>query len=184
MRRGIDESTEAEANDMDEIQILMGNKEDIKKQAAALLISFLNIEQTTKNAVDMNYSQIGEAMNRSRTREKKRITDFFKDMDSEELKAKNVEKQYKLGRWGVGLQKGLVNYDAKTYDREMAEMLADPEHINTDEVELVARTIDEINTDDTDDVNDEYEEEEFGIGGLGEDYMDGDYYGEDDRDDF
>jgi hypothetical protein len=184
MRRGIDESTEAEANDMDEIQILMGNKEDIKKQAAALLISFLNIEQTTKNAVDMNYSQIGEAMNRSRTREKKRITDFFKDMDSEERKAKNVEKQYKLGRWGVGLQKGLVNYDAKTYDREMAEMLADPEHINTDEVELVARTIDEINTDDTDDVNDEYEEEEFGIGGLGEDYMDGDYYGEDDRDDF
>ena len=77
-------------------------------------------------------------------------------------------KQYKLGRWNVGMQKGLFKYDKATYDREHADQQAPaPKAVDLDQF---------IQEYDDENAN---AEEEGGINELTEDYMDGTYYAED-----
>jgi hypothetical protein len=66
----------------------------------------------------------------------------------------------------------LVQYDKKTYDREVNE--------NKDTEGLVSADIDEMDAEDKADADAEEDDEAMDISGLGEDYRDGDYYGEDD----
>lgn len=180
---GITEQNAEYADDMDEVEITTGNIKSIKENAAKMIIAFLNIEYSNKVALDLPYAEIERKMNRSKMEEKKLITDFFKDMDSEERKVKNLEKQYKLGRWNVGLQKGLVNYDTNMYDRERMEII---DRLNgggdgDNEVALMERDIYQMDADDAANIDNENGEE--GINDLGEDYDDGNYYEEDRNDD-
>jgi len=66
----------------------------------------------------------------------------------------------------------LVQYDKKTYDRERHENQDTDEFVNADVAQI----------DDEDEANADADEdnEAMDISGLGEDYRDGDYYGEDD----
>ena len=70
-------------------------------------------------------------------------------------------KKYKMGRWNVGMQKGLFKYDKDTYDRERTDMDAGMEE---NDLEPVVEPEDK---------------EAYDISGLGEDYMDGVFYEED-----
>ncbi len=91
-------------------------------------------------------------------------------MDKEERQIEDQFKRYKMGRWNVGLQKGLVNYDKKTYDRETTG--AEGELMNIDADQLAQMENEEANAAE--------DNEAMDISHLGEDYQDGDYYGEDD----
>ena len=84
-------------------------------------------------------------------------------MSKDERAIEDQFKKYKMGRWNVGMQKGLFRYDKDTFTRERAEMVGDEEE-----------------DEDVDENQEEEEEneEEFGIQQFGEDYMDGDYYGD------
>ena len=53
--------------------------------------------------------------------EKDRKTTMLKDLTDEERSVDTIFKKHKLGKWGVGLQKGLTQYVAETYDRERFE---------------------------------------------------------------
>ena len=169
------------SEEMTTISIQVGNVQDFKTRTAQLLVAFLDIDLENKKSMDLDYSRISDKMNRSKQSEKKMITDFFRDMDSEERKVKNLEKTYKMGRWNVGMQKGLVQYDKSTYDRERGEII---ERLNNtadvdDDVAIMERDIYQIDQDDEAAVDAEYEAEANDITGLGEDYMDGEYYEED-----
>jgi hypothetical protein len=171
-------------NDL-EISIHAGNKQDLKRRTAQLIITFLDIDLENKKSINLNYMQISEKMNRSKQSEKKLITDFFRDMETDERRVKNLEKTYKMGRWNVGMQKGLVQYDKTTYDRERGEII---ERLNNtvevdDDVAIMERDIYEIEQDDEVAIAEEYDGEGADISGFGEDYQDGDYYGDDNRDD-
>jgi hypothetical protein len=74
------------------------------------------------NYVNYNYEMIYKKLRKSREREKKMITDRFKTISVDERKVENMMKQYRLGKWNVGQQKGLVIYDKETSDRERHEM--------------------------------------------------------------
>ena len=113
------------------------------------------------------------------------ITDFLKNMDSEERQVENLKKQMKLDRWAVGMQKGLIKYDKATYDREQKELLLEQmgleEGTGVEELER-PREVEDLIEDDVNEAEDAGDQEAMDIAGLGENYMDGVHY-EEDRED-
>ena len=175
----LDENTDIayQADDLDEVQIQTGNQIELKTHIAELLITFLEIEGKTKESIDFSYLDLDAKLRRSRIEEKKLITDYLRDMDNDERRVEDTKKALKLGRWNVGMQKGLVNYDDATYERERNEMIARMSNEGAIEDEsdlLVLREVEDLERDGI-----EGEDDDFGIDGLDEDYNDGVYYAED-----
>jgi hypothetical protein len=107
-------------------------------------------------------------------------------------------KKFKMGRWNVGQQKGLVQYDAATNERETKDMigqiLQDVEMGTTDVVSemmidvygLSTLTNDErmVDIEELEDYRGDetegyYDGEGEDISKFGENFMDGEYYQED-----
>jgi hypothetical protein len=175
----IDKNTDmADVSDeLDEVQIETGNQLELKTHIADLIATFLEIDNKTKESIDFSYSNLDAKLRRSRIEEKKLITDYLRDMDNDERRVEDTKKSLKLGRWNVGMQKGLVNYDDATYERERNEMIARMSNEGAIEDEsdlLVLREVDDLEREDVGG-----EDGDFGIDGLDEDYNDGVYYAED-----
>jgi hypothetical protein len=172
-----------EADDRVELQIVVGNQRELKMRVAELLLSFLEIESHNKVEIDMSYKDIDARINRSKQQEKKMITDFLRNMDPEERRVEDALKMMKLGRWNVGMQKGLVHYDKDTYDRERNELflqLNDP-LAATDNIDAMisGRGVEDLEADEEADADAAADQEAYNIRGLGEEYGDGRYYEED-----
>jgi hypothetical protein len=69
------------------------------------------------------YEKMHKQMKLSRDKEKTEITDYLKKMSDEERNLETSFKSHKLGRWNVGLQKGLTKYVGDTYDAERGDGL-------------------------------------------------------------
>jgi hypothetical protein len=148
-----------------------------------MLLVFLDIEMKNKECVNLTYGEIMQQVRRSSQKEKEGIIKYLGDMSIEERRVENMFKNFKLGRWNVGEQNGLIEYDKDTYDRERNELLRqlDGEQ-NEGEwygvIEQKAKDADEIQQDE----EAEYDREEEGTfidANLDEDYNDGVYYDED-----
>jgi hypothetical protein len=181
-------TTELSENDvMNEIQIETGNQIELKQRTCELLLAFLEIEGKTKKTVNLSYADISKKTSRSKQEEKKMITDFLAEMNKDERKVENEKKNAKLGRWSVGMQKGIFQYDKETNERERAEFISRmnqlPTDIGEDTNDPIIRDVDQVERDAEDEVNEFYDREAVDIGGLNEDYMDGAYYSEDEGDD-
>mgnify|MGYP001575181993 FL=1 len=61
---------------------------------------------------------IKEKINRKKDKERHKITSTLRDMDREHREIENLFKNHRLERWNKGLQKGLTQYVAKSYDEE------------------------------------------------------------------
>ena len=168
---------EENAELFDEIQIDEGNKESFKKRVASLLHTFIEINIKNKKETEKSYTTISLKLKSAKTVEKKQITDYFHDMDIETRRVSNLEKQFKIGRWDVGNQKGLVKYDKETYNRERSEFIESGQ-----EGTIVSRGVDELQQDAINEADEEGEREGNDISMLN---VDGDYDDEyDDDDDF
>jgi len=175
----------AEYNDSlleNEVEIKMGDKKQLRERVAGMLSAFLDMEIGTKEEIDMSYAEIDKKIRKSKQDEKKLITDFLRDMDKDERKVEDLKKQLKLGRWNVGMQKGLVTYDKATYEREIMEMMAN-ETAAEEMDNPVVKDINDLMKDAEADADEAADKEAYDIGGLGEEYGDGNYY-EEDQDDF
>lgn len=174
-------------NEINEVNIVTGNTEELKMRVAALLLSFLNVEEGNKDAIDMSYADIMKKVKRSKDEEKSGIIKYLGDMTIEERRIEQSFKNYKLGRWNVGEQKGLYEYDKDTYDRERDELLKrlyDEDETadvfgETNDVEVGDLDAAEINGDE-----DDYNRGTIDIRDLGENFLDGEYYEEDRDTDF
>lgn len=176
---------------VNEIQLLMGETENIKKKTAELLVAFLSIQEETKKAINKSYKTVSERVVRSKLEEKKKITDYFKNMSNNEREVEKTLKMLKMGRWNVGMQKGVFEYDKNVYDNERMEIVdmlmgegAEAGGNVMDDYIIqpreTAKEVTDLEGEELKNAEDEYDNEEFGIGQLGEDYMDGNYYGNDD----
>ena len=169
--------------DIREINIVTLDVTDLQQRTSALLVTFLNIEQNNKNKVDFSYEQIMQKVGRSKEKEKQNIIKYLGDMSIEERGVENMFKNYRLGRWNVGQQTGLIRYDKDTYDRERNELIAqlygeaETGTLDTREELLDVYQLEELDAAMPDD------EMGFNLEGVGENFMDGEYY-EEDRDDF
>jgi len=175
---GIEEKNEEEFDYGQEIDIRIGNIEELKTRVAKLLITFLDIEQENKSVV-LSYSEISKKIRKSKSKEKEKLVKALGGIDNDERAIEKMFIKYKIGRWNVGLQKGLVKYDPKTYDREIMEN--DMEDYNENGMDA-----DELANAENLEISNEHDNEGLEIQQFGEDYQDGDFYGDhrEDENDF
>jgi len=160
------ENTANEYIELQEIQILQGTKFELKNRICSLLFAYLNIETQTKDLIDTTYEDIMKKVNRAKESEKERIFSYFDNMKPERRKVEDTLKKYKLGRWNIGLQKSIFQYDKKTYNQDGFE------NENIDEVNA------EIDINQVDS-NDDEAIEATDINHLGTNFTDGAFYEED-----
>ena len=187
-------------NPLMEVEFELGNLRKIKDTTGGLLVNLLKIVMSTKQSANMSYDEIRFKTQRKRDKEKKQITDAFEKMERTERKVEDMLKQFKIGRWNIGMQKSLFKYKSDTYARqkELNRHLNEGEEdaldaVHENEIELTVGQSQFAETDEADiedlereeqmEIDREYENEANDIGGLGEDYTDGQYYEEDMDDD-
>ena len=125
-------------DDLNEVEIRIGNTEELKVRVAALLLCFLEIEEENKKTVDLSYETIKQKVRRNKDIERRGIIDRLTKMSIEQRKVEDSLKKYRLEHWNVGQQKGLYEYDASAYDRELDSMLFGSEETGTEPVETGA----------------------------------------------
>ena len=181
----IDENNVDRIGLLDEVQIYTGQKEELSKKIASLLLSFLEIEKTNKETINYNYKDIMKKVSRSREREKQNMIKNLEQLSIEERKIEDKFKAYRLEKWNVGQQKGLIQYDANVYEREMNELIAqisnemgdnnlDPS--NYEAYESMGISIEDLERMQQQNQIQETSEETNNIADLGEHFMDGQYY--------
>jgi hypothetical protein len=178
----------ADEDVMIDIQILSGEKEELKRELCSLLLTFVTIEMNDKKSIDLLYSQIARNVKKSKEKEKKEITDFFENIDKKERQIEFSLKKFKMGRWNAGMQKGIFKYDKDVYDKEREtatisglfdEMNESAVDMDTDVLEWDVGDLNDF------DINrEDVIEEGNDLTGMGEDFMDGVYYEEDEDRDF
>ena len=181
----IDENNVDRIGLLDEVQIYTGQKEELSKKIASLLLTFLEIEKTNKETINYNYKDIMKKVNRSKEREKQNMIKNLEQLSIEERKIEDKFKAYRLEKWNVGQQKGLIQYDANVYEREMNELIAQISNEmgdnNLDPSNYEAYESMGISTEDLERMQQqnqiqETNEETNNIADLGEHFMDGQYY--------
>jgi hypothetical protein len=168
-------------SDLNEVDIVTGDIEELKKRVASLLLCFLNVEHENKDVLDYTYEQIIQKVKRDKDIEKKGIIEQLGNMSIEERKVENDLKNYRIGRWNVGEQKGLYQYDKKTFDREIYELSENGGELEFVDNEEPVQADDLVLDTEGEDTENIYERGAVDFGDLGENFMDGAYY-EEDRD--
>ena len=190
----MDEEYEETNDDIAEIQIDIGNKEDLKVRIAKLLIAFINIARKNKNEIDISYENIANAIRKRSENEKNRIIQRFEGLvDKDERDIENMKKKYKLDEWNVGQQKGLFVYDKKVSDRERIEQeeedkidiekhgIRKQDFMLIHSSELLQNDIDDI--EDSADVDEDEPDMGYGLDSLKNNFHDGQFYSDDESDD-
>jgi len=165
--------------------LMIGDQKQLRMKVAELMISFLTIMEDHKDIIDLNYTSVMDLVFKTKEKEKDTFTDRLQALTDEERDADTILKINKLGVWSKGLQKGLTSYVKETYDeeREFTEKLAEIEK----RVKLNKNVTDENMEQYLEDyieeagVDSEIEQEENNMNGLTEDYMDGDYFGQEEE---
>ena len=115
-----DEFTEAYENLL-EVQIEIGQKQELNERVAKFILVFINMYRKNKHTMDYVYEDIVKKSLTNKTKEKERVIREKKEMKPEMRKIDNLHQKYSLGKWNVGLQKGIFKYDKQTSDRERIE---------------------------------------------------------------
>ena len=171
---------------LENVDIRGGDREAFRKRICSLLIDFITIDFEHKAMMDKSYSDIARKIRKSKQEEKKVITDYLENMEKDERKTEDMLKQLKLGRWNVGIQKGVFSYDKQTYERERNDIL---HRLEADlaqdvlDVDLAEMTVEDLYAD-AEQAAGEYDDDGLDIAAFGDDYLDGNYYGDEGDDDF
>jgi hypothetical protein len=113
---------EFQNGELNEVEIVEGNKKELAEKIASVLVSFIKMIRENKQIINYDYNKIMDSTMRVKENEKELITDYLAKMSKDEREVENMKKQNKLGRWNVGLQKGLTQYVKETYDQEREQM--------------------------------------------------------------
>jgi len=166
-----------------DITLLKGNKKDLKQKVSTLLVNFFEIMSEQKEIVDISYEAVLDRVFKLKEKEKDMITDRLKNMTDEVRNADTILKINKLGVWSKGLQKGLTTYVKETYDdeREFVEQMLNYERKAMKKGQEFNETNKDIILNDfIEDVEreNEIELEAYDISGYTEDYLDGEFEGD------
>jgi hypothetical protein len=163
-----------------------GNVEDLQSNVAKLLVSYMSIMMHSKKVIDVSYDKVEDIIFKLKEAEKYTFTDRLKDLDDEQRAVDNILKVYKLGVWSAGLTKGIKQYDPENYEheKEVSRQISEIQNklrrnpnINGDNMENeMEDALDDL------EVQDFVDADELQMRDIGEDYDNGDPYGEE-RDD-
>jgi hypothetical protein len=138
----------------------------------------LKIDMDTKRATDKTYSSVLDSTLKLKNQDKKKITDYLKGLTKDDRKVEQSLRKHKLGRWNVGLQKSLFQYDKKTYEQETTTTTTTTTSEQPDDLVYTVPSLDQEDLDVAQEPTVE-DEEGYDISRLDEDYEDGHFYEED-----
>jgi hypothetical protein len=171
----LEEDEEEAQQNLEEINLEIIAPNELKTRVAQVLMAVITIEQENQD-VFLTYEEISKKIGFSKKEEKKRITDYLGSLQDDERKIEDKFKQYKMGRWNAGMQRGLVHYDKQTYQRERAEM---DMGVFGGDMGTTAVDVETLEAEEARDIAEEYDAEGGDIGDFGDEYGDGVYYAED-----
>jgi len=164
-----------------DVTLLTGNKKELRQKTAELLLAFVDILNSQKDTVDISYEEIQDRVFKLRETEKDLVTDRLKNMTDELRDADTILKINKLGKYSVGMQKGLTMYDKDYYEKEedLREEMVKAER-------KIRQTNPDANDENIDILIDEYveqqeldnqiDDEDNDMRDITEDYTDGNHY--------
>ena len=166
-----------------DITLLTGNKKELRQKTAELLIAFVDILHNQKDTIDISYEVIQDRVFKLREKEKDMVTDRLKNMTDELRDADTILKINKLGKYSVGMQKGLTMYDKDYYEKEgdlRDQMLKAEKLIRKTNTEANDENIDVLLDEyiEQENINNQIDEEDNNMADITEDYTDGNYYGD------
>ena len=197
MRTGLDMDTPfdgaplaAEDVEYDEYssEINQGELKDIKHHVAGLLMSYLDLMEGHKIMVNISYDFIMNSIFKIQQSEKDTFTSKLEKMSPDVRKVDTLMKAHKIGNWNKGLQKGLTTYNKNLDDDELREQNenyqrlerrlfankdANPQNFEQYADDLLAEAA----------IEDAIDAEEYGMGNIGDDFEDGNPYGEENNED-
>jgi hypothetical protein len=165
-----------------DVTLLTGNKKELRQKTAELLIAFIDILHNQKDTIDISYEEIQDRVFKLREKEKDMVTDRLKNMTDELRDADTILKINKLGKYSVGMQKGLTMYDKDYYEKEghlRDEMLKAEKFIRKTNTDANDENIDILLDEfiEQQNVDNQIFEEDNDMNDITEDYTDGNYYG-------
>lgn len=110
-----------ELDEITELDVVRAEQKSIREKIASISVTMLNIFKKNKSTINYNVVMIKDKINRKKDKERHKITSTLRDMDREHREIENLFKNHRLERWNKGLQKGLTQYVAKSYDEERNE---------------------------------------------------------------
>ena len=140
--------------------LYLSSKSKAIKQYLDAITTLFNKEN--KRALDFDLKTIKYEIKLSKKNEAEIKKTYFGKLGSDELVSENTMKNLKLGKWGIGLQKSMFEYDKDTYLQDKTEA--------NEVLELIG------NADDLEDkpnVESEIEVDEYGFMPEDDDYQDG-----------
>ena len=165
---------------VDELEIVSGETLDLSRKVSEYLLTIINIFINTKKEINYSYQDMMDLVNRAKEKEKDDITRKLKDLTDEERAIDTEFKKHKLGDWGLGLQKGLTQYVADFYDKEIEtneqQSLRDRQLDNLGLTDETERSFMVAEMDNSARIQNDIEREEFDLSMLPED----DDYGDND----
>jgi hypothetical protein len=115
----LDDAMDPEVEDMMVVEFQPADSTQLREDVTKMMVAFMRLEQREKQAVNKSYEDIQKKRRRMKDTEKKGFTDFLGKMSKEERALESTFRQFKLGRWNVGVQKGMFQYDKATFEKEM-----------------------------------------------------------------
>jgi hypothetical protein len=164
-----------------DVTLLTGNKKELRQKTAELLIAFVDILNNQKDTVDISYEEIQDRVFRLREKEKDMVTDRLKNMTDELRDTDTILKINKLGKYSVGMQKGLTMYDKDYYENEgdlRDEMVKAERKIRQANADANDENIDILLDEymEQQEVDNQIDEEDNDMRDITEDYTDGNHY--------
>lgn len=100
------------------VEMMRGEKKLMSEKIARLIAVFMGISCKDKNSIDITYEELMDKVTRGKEKEKDMIVEYLTEMTDAEREVENMFKNFRIGRWSVGMQKGFRQYDGDTYDQE------------------------------------------------------------------
>lgn len=178
-----------------QVHIVESDATELKKLAAKWLTAVLTRERDTKIVFNRDYKEIIDSTMALKYKDKKDITDYLAKLSRDERRVEQTLRSHKIGRWNVGMQKGLYQYEKGVYDKEITQWHTDDGASDAIQTALAQlNDVTELNeggagVEDLEMAERMQQSEEYDQGdgweNLNEDYTDGIYYEEDaEKDDY
>jgi len=99
-------------------QLMAGQRRNLQEKIGKLLSVVITMLMNDKSSIDYSYESVMEKVLKIKRRERDEFATITEGLSDEERQLTMLFKRAKLGEWGKGLQKGLTQYVAETYDTE------------------------------------------------------------------
>ena len=112
------EVQEETLGEISEVEVVTGLTRELQGIVADFIVTLLDYFSDQKNVIDLNKEIIMSKVLRSKEKEKEEVTTYFENMSDEEREIEKLFKNNKLGKWSLGLGKGIFAYVADVYEDE------------------------------------------------------------------